>query len=265
MVPDPYLALGLPHDASQVQIKRAYRRLALRYHPDRLQRINASQEEMQRATSEFAACAQAYSLLSDERRKREYDHIYKFGGYDALPQKNTGRNSPDQQENSNPNKRQVPQKGIGYTVVDPFSYIMSQGKVKSKAVAGVTIPSRFNMTHAPGGGFRLSFSSGQLQESPSGTIEYTSKTTQFAHGKKFSKVETTTLHNDGRKEVIIEGDDYVERRISKAAKRKRRSSRDKDDLTHTGDELPWYMSAWNGLRDNLTMCTNSCTGTISVQ
>jgi curved DNA-binding protein CbpA len=262
MVRDPYRALGLSHDASKVQIKQAYRRLAMLYHPDRLQRTNASKEEITRATTNFAACAEAFSLLSDEKRKREYDYIYKFGGYDDLPQKcynsrdYNGRKSPEDQENVNPNKRPVPQKGIGYTLVDPFIYIMSQGKIKSKAVASVTVPSRFNMAHTPGGGFRLCFSSGQLQECPSGTIEYTSKTTQFADGKKFSKTETTKIHNDGRKEVVIEGDDYVERRFIKASKRKRRSSKDKDDLTHTGDELPWYMSAWNGLRANLTMCTN---------
>ena len=281
MVADPYLALGLSHDATQDQIKRAYRRLALRYHPDRLQRTSASQQELNEATASFATCSRAYTLLSDAQKKERYDHIYKFGGYDHITKPpSSSRNhprsspSPNDQENANPNKQTsstTSQMGIGYTVIDPFSYIMSRGKVKTKAVAGVTIPSRFDMAHAatPGGGFRLSFSSGQIQESPSGTIEVTSKTTQFAHGKKFSKVETTTLHNDGRKETVIAGDDYVERRFSRSAppKRKRRDSKDKDDLTHStsSDDMPWYMSAWNGFRENaLSLCSNPCSGPGSI-
>ena len=161
MVNDPYLALGLSHDANQDQIKRAYRRLAMRYHPDRLQRTNASQEEINKATADFATCSQAYALLSDEKKKQRYDHIYKYGGYDDLPTQNhAGRTagvSARDQENANPNsKPTTPQMGIGYSVTDPFAYILSRGKVKTKAVAGVTIPSRFNLSHATGGGFRLS-------------------------------------------------------------------------------------------------------------
>jgi curved DNA-binding protein CbpA len=257
MVPDPYKALGLTHDASPEEIKRDYRKLAMKLHPDRLTRMQASPDEMQIASSKFAAISAAYLLLSDEKRKRDYDHIYKYGGYDELPE-----DSPQTQTyetNGTPLKK-TPQVGIGYAVTDPFSYIMSQGKVRSRAVAGISIPSRFHMAHSPDGGFRVSFSSGQLKESPSGTLHMTSKTTQFARGKKFSKVETTTLHKDGTKEVIIEGDDYIERRFCTAPKRKRRTSSEelKDDLTHGGDDLPWYMTAWNGLRDNMQMCTNPC-------
>jgi hypothetical protein len=151
--------------------------------------------------------------------------------------------------------------GIGYTISDPISYILSQGKIRSTAVAGVSIPSRFHLANAPAGGVRVSLSSGEIKESPSGTLQFTSKTTQFAQGRRFSKVETTTLHQDGRKESVIEGDDYIERKFSAAPKRKRRPSQDDDDLTHTGDELPWYMTAWNGIRENL--CNNPC-GPISV-
>lgn len=264
MVPDPYAALGLRHDAPAHDIKRAYRKLAMSFHPDRLTRMGATPAEMQIATTKFAAIASAYSLLSDEKRKREYDHVYKYGGYDDLPEMSRRQKSGRMGGSSRTNSSQ---KGIGYTVTDPFTYIMSAGKIRSRAVAGVSIPSRFHVAQSSDGGFRLSFSSGELKESKSGTLKMTSKTTQFARGKKFSKVETTTLHKDGTKEVIIEGDDYIERRFSTAPNSKRRPSQEvetKDDLTTAGDDLPWYMSAWNGLRDNVQMCTNPC-GTISVQ
>jgi hypothetical protein len=108
------------------------------------------------------------------------------------------------------------------------------------------------------GGLRLSVSSGQIRQTPSGSLQFTSKTTQFINGKKLNRFETTTIHRDGRKEVVIEGDDYVERRVSAVpTKRKRQPSKDEDDLTRTGspdDDTPWYMSAWNGVRATVQMC-----------
>ena len=272
MVADPYKALGLGHDASNEDIKKAYRNLAMKLHPDRLTRNKASEEEMREATTKFAAITSAYGILSDQSRKREYDHVYKFGGYDDEPRgssskacRNSTGSSPGGSSSGNRSPNSPKSKGIGYTVSDPVSYILSQGRIRSTTVAGVQIPSRFNMGHSPEGGFRVCFSHGQLKESPSGTLEHVSKTTQFVRGKKLSRVETTTLHRDGRKETVIEGDDYIERRFSTAPKRKRRNSKDEDDLTHNkGGELPWYMSAWNGLRDNLQMCYNPC-GAISVR
>ena len=141
---------------------------------------------------------------------------------------------------------------------------MSQGKIKSKTVAGISIPTRFNMIHHQG--VKLSYSSAQIRQTPSGSMELKSKTTQFAGGKKFSRLETTTVRSDGTKEVVIEGDDYVERRISAVPKRKRRPSRDEDDLTRSGsieDDIPWYMNAWNGVIDSVRMC-NAC-GPVSVR
>jgi curved DNA-binding protein CbpA len=261
MVVDPYKTLGLPHEASRDDIKRAYRKLALRLHPDRLARMNASPEEMKGATKMFSEISGAYSLLSDEKRKRDYDHIYKYGGFSEEPKNVT----PQTRTNSSSNAtKRVPQKGIGYAVSDPITYILSQGKIRTTTIAGIQIPSRFSLSsNQPGAGFRVAFSNGEIRESPSGTLKCTSKTTQFVQGKKFSKVETTTVHKDGRRETLIQGDDYIERRFSAAPKRKRRPSQEEDDLTHTADDLPWYMNTWNQLTDKLQMCYNPC-GAISV-
>jgi hypothetical protein len=276
MSADPYRTLGLEHSASISEIKRAYRRLAAKYHPDKL--VGASQVEIQQATSKFAAIAAAYSILSDEGQKRRYDHIYKYGGFDHLdPAKNSNTNHhtrrygsgpAPKRHNSGPNndhsssgqsppQKQKPQMGIGYTVYDPVTFIMSKGQVKSKAVAGVTIPTRINLMHNGHGGVCLSLSSGQIQKTASGSLQFTSRTTQFAAGKKSSRSEMTTIHKDGRKEVVIEGDDYIERRVTAIPKRKRRPSRDEDDLTRSGspdDDQPWYMNAWNGVRDAVQIC-----------
>ncbi len=62
---DFYQRLGVPPTATVEQIKAAYRRKALRLHPDK----NPDPE----ATTRFQACSEAYALLSDARRRQEYD------------------------------------------------------------------------------------------------------------------------------------------------------------------------------------------------
>ncbi|KAG7349706.1 chaperone protein DnaJ [Nitzschia inconspicua] len=275
MTTDPYHTLGLEHDASMSDIKRAYRTLATKLHPDKLVRIGATEKEIQEASNKFTAISTAYTILSDESRKRQYDHIYMYGGFDHLKATppNASKTSTTKRYVSSPatkrhntgsENQQEPQKSIGYEVYDPFTFLLSQGKVQSKTVAGITIPSRVNFTRNDG--MRLSFSSGQIQKTSSGSLKFTSRTTQYANGKKFSRSETTTIYRDGTKEVVIQGDDYVERRVSTATtKRKRRPSKNEDDLTRTGtpdDETPWYMSAWNGVVDTVQKCTCA---TISVQ
>lgn len=77
---DPYSILGLDHNASSTQIKLAYRKLALKYHPDRQQ--HSSEQQKQEATNKFAEISSAYAILSDPTKKSQYDHLYKFGAFD---------------------------------------------------------------------------------------------------------------------------------------------------------------------------------------
>ena len=66
MVADPYKALGLGHDASKDDIKKAYRSLAMKLHPDRLTRNQASEEEMHEATTKPAitGCGASKNIVS---------------------------------------------------------------------------------------------------------------------------------------------------------------------------------------------------------
>ena len=70
---DYYDILGVSRDASKEDIKRAYRRLALKYHPDR----NKSKE----AEEKFKEISEAYAVLSDEEKRRQYD-MYGHAGID---------------------------------------------------------------------------------------------------------------------------------------------------------------------------------------
>lgn len=64
--PDYYEVLGVPRDATAEQIHRAYRRLALKYHPDK----NPGNKE---AEEKFKLISEAYQVLSDPEKRRIYD------------------------------------------------------------------------------------------------------------------------------------------------------------------------------------------------
>ena len=63
---DYYTILGLDRDARNEEIKKAYRRLALRYHPDKNPQDDGSGER-------FKQINEAYDVLSDEGKRRQYD------------------------------------------------------------------------------------------------------------------------------------------------------------------------------------------------
>jgi len=69
--PEYYALLNIPRTATTEDIRSAYKRESLRTHPDRLQ--NATPSERQAATERFQAMADAYYVLSDPARRREYD------------------------------------------------------------------------------------------------------------------------------------------------------------------------------------------------
>ena len=63
-----YEILGVSRDASQEDIKRAYRKLSLKFHPDR-----CPPDKKEEAESKFKEISSAYETLNDERQRREYD------------------------------------------------------------------------------------------------------------------------------------------------------------------------------------------------
>ncbi len=65
---DYYEVLGVDKDASADDIKRAYRRMAMKYHPDK----NPGDKE---AEAKFKECAEAYEVLSDADKRRQYDQF----------------------------------------------------------------------------------------------------------------------------------------------------------------------------------------------
>ncbi|HWT38108.1 MAG TPA: J domain-containing protein [Paraburkholderia sp.] len=65
-----YAKLGVSQDATWEEIKRAYRKAAMKWHPDR----NVGQEEAARAA--FQEIRDAYAILSDDSQRKVYDAVY---------------------------------------------------------------------------------------------------------------------------------------------------------------------------------------------
>ena len=72
-----YIVLGLNKIAKEKEIKSAYRKLALQYHPDKVKDVMDSEE----AENIFIKVSDAYSVLSDEEKRKIYDQYGKNGLY----------------------------------------------------------------------------------------------------------------------------------------------------------------------------------------
>ena len=69
---DYYEVLGLDRNASEADLKKAYRRMAMKYHPDK----NPDDTEAEKV---FKEAAEAYEVLSDENKKSRYDQFGHAG------------------------------------------------------------------------------------------------------------------------------------------------------------------------------------------
>ncbi len=97
---DYYSILGVSKDATADDLKKAYRRLAKKYHPD----AQHTEEDKKNAEAKFKEINEAYSVLSDENKRAQYDRFgsnfeqaggfgggygnyggaYGFGGFDGF-------------------------------------------------------------------------------------------------------------------------------------------------------------------------------------
>src|SRR2546423_14896260 len=82
MARDFYKVLGVPKKATQEEIKKAYRKLARQYHPDK----NPGDQE---AEDRFKDVQGAYDVLSDEEKRKQYD---RFGATNGRPGPGGGQN-----------------------------------------------------------------------------------------------------------------------------------------------------------------------------
>ncbi len=90
---DYYRILGLARDASHQAVRKAYRRLAKKYHPDRNKGSEAAEEK-------FKDITEANSVLGDKKKRKQYDQFREagmrggFGGFEDVSGDARGRKAP---------------------------------------------------------------------------------------------------------------------------------------------------------------------------
>ncbi|NQU64087.1 MAG: J domain-containing protein, partial [SAR324 cluster bacterium] len=72
MAKDYYKILGVQKDANKAEIKKMYKTLALKYHPDKNKGDKASEEK-------FKKISEAYAVLSDDEKRKQYDQFGSEG------------------------------------------------------------------------------------------------------------------------------------------------------------------------------------------
>jgi curved DNA-binding protein len=79
-----YSVLGVPRSASDDEIKKVYRKLAMQYHPDR-------NEGDQKAEEKFKSVSEAYAVLGDKKKRNQYDKIGSEGFHQKFSQEDIFR------------------------------------------------------------------------------------------------------------------------------------------------------------------------------
>ena len=173
---DFYELLGVKKDATEAEIKRAYRKLALKWHPDK----NPNNRE--EAEEKFKKINEAYSVLSDKNKRYQYDHggvNFDFGGFNA---------------------DDIFKDFFGGK--DPFSEFF---KFDDDDDFGGGFKFGANFGGDFGGDFGGSFSFSSFSSSSSGSKRSFTKT---VNGKTIHRTEETVI-KDGKKQVTVTEKDHT--------------------------------------------------------
>ena len=180
---DYYEVLGVPKDASDDVIRKAYKKLAIKWHPDK------HVDDKKEAEEKFKEISEAYSVLSDPKKKREYDtggmDFEGFAGFDdfdpfAMFESFFGRGKHGGFGNF----------GFGFDDDDDDDFFGKGG---------------FGGMGKNFGGFKMGFDDDDFGFGGGfgGSGTSVRKTTQIINGKKITKTETTTIDSNGNKKTVV--------------------------------------------------------------
>lgn len=203
-IKDPYKTLGIPHTASESEIRKAYQKLARKYHPDRQSNpINSDNinndnnnnssssnhgEESINHEEKMAEINSAYEILKDPDQKRQYDRLYRFGAFGTVDDDNLNYEMRRRREQRRSYRDDY------YDLRRPFPSNATSSNANHQF--------RSSMSSSSGSGFTMSFTT-TSNDARTGIRKVMHKTTRFNNGKKFTQVETTTYFPDGRTEQNI--------------------------------------------------------------
>jgi curved DNA-binding protein CbpA len=183
---DPYATLGLSHRATSSEIRKAYQKLALQYHPDR--RSSNNDGEDIDYEEKMVQINEAYGILKDEEQKRQYDRLYRFGGggfrATSAPSATTSAASANRTHT---------------TSARPTA------RATRAAARSQHMRERMDNHRKNGGGSSFSFTSTSTKIDPqTGGKATIRKTTRYQNNKKIVSTETQILYPDGRVEYKSE-------------------------------------------------------------
>lgn len=188
---DYYKILGVPEDATADQIRKAYKKLAIKWHPDK------NQDNKEEAEEKFKEINEAYTVLSDPEKKRQWEFSKNGGGsfnFDSAgfdPFANFDSFFKDF--------------GFGFGDEDDDFFNMGFGGRKKEGGKRKD-PFGFGGFGGGFGGFGdddFGFGGGFGGDCGfGGGSTYTKTTTTIINGKKVTKTETVTVDKDGNKKVI---------------------------------------------------------------
>jgi len=175
-----YQTLNIPMNASSSEIKKAYKSLAVKWHPDK----NPGNAE--EATEQFKKIAEAYDVLGNEEKRRAYDSNDFFeGNFSSSP-------TPGFHQNQEESVRRAFDMFNHFFANDPFFQMRGMGQ-----------PNGF--FHSPFFSNMNIHSGNQFASMGSGQSSSTRITTTIgSDGNRITRKETTIIHPDGRRETSVE-------------------------------------------------------------
>jgi len=142
MAKDYYAILGVPRNASDDDIKKAYRKLAMQYHPDR----NPGKEKW--ANEKFKEINEAFSVLGDPEKRRQYDQFGTAGNIGDI------FGSPYTRMTFEDLMRDFGGSGLGFDFLDNIfgDFLKGRGfsfKVYRSGRGGINLEDLFQQAQAP--------------------------------------------------------------------------------------------------------------------